>query len=101
MSRERDERMWNLAYCLARSGEHRNYQAIEWELRAFGYSRARQLLHRERVRERLDGMCAEAQKGFVGDEVSVPRNRFCNIGDEEDRCRRVQRDACPPRISSR
>ena len=89
MTRERDERMWNLAYRLARSGEHRNYQAIEWELRAFGYSRARQLLHRERVRERLDGMCAEARKGFVGDEVSIPRNRFCNIGDEEERCRRV------------
>ena len=65
MSRERDERMWNLAYSLAKSGEHRNYQAIEWELRAFGYPRARQLLDQERVRETLDGICAEAQKGFV------------------------------------
>ena len=37
MSRECDERMWNLAYRLAQSGEHRNCQAIEWELRAFGY----------------------------------------------------------------
>jgi hypothetical protein len=57
--------MWNLAYRLARSGEHRNYQAIEWELHAFGYPQARQLLDRERVRERLDGMCAVAQKGLV------------------------------------
>ena len=65
MTRECDERMWNLAYRLARSGEHRNYQAVEWELRAFGYPQARQLLDHERVRERLDGMCAEAQKGFV------------------------------------
>jgi hypothetical protein len=62
MTRECDERMWNLTYRLARSGEHRNYQAIEWELRASGYPQARQLLDRERVRERLDGMCAVAQR---------------------------------------
>jgi len=61
MTRERDERMWNLAYRLAESGEHLNYQAIEWELRAFGYPRARQLLRHERVHEKLDGMCAEAR----------------------------------------
>jgi hypothetical protein len=54
MTRERDERMWNSAYRLAQSGEYRNYQAIEWELRAFGYPQASQLLCRERVRERLD-----------------------------------------------
>ena len=65
MSRERDERMWNLAYRLARSGEHQNYQAIEWELQAFGYPRARQLLYSERVREKLDSICAEAGNGFV------------------------------------
>jgi hypothetical protein len=62
MTRECDERMWNLAHRLARSGEHRNYQAIEWELQAFGYPQARQLLYHERVRQRLDGTCAEAQK---------------------------------------
>ena len=65
MTRERDERMWNLAYRLAQSGEHRNYRAIEWELQAFGYPRARQLLHHERVREKLDGICAEARNRFV------------------------------------
>ena len=63
MTRECDERMWNLAYRLARSGEHQNCQAIEWELRAFGYPQARELLDHERVRERLAGICAEAQKG--------------------------------------
>ena len=62
MTRECDERMWNLAYRLARSAEHRNYQAIEWELQAFGYPQARQLLYHERIRERLDGVCAEVQK---------------------------------------
>ena len=62
MTRECDERMWNLAYRLAQSGEHRNYQAIEWELQASGFPRAHQLLDHERVREKLDGVCAEAQK---------------------------------------
>jgi len=61
MARECDERMWNLAYRLAQSGEHQNYQAIEWELGASGFRRARQLLDHERVREKLDGMCAEAR----------------------------------------
>jgi hypothetical protein len=61
MTRECDERMWNLAYRLAQSGEHRNYQAIAWQLRAFGYPQACQLLRNKRVREKLDGMCAEAR----------------------------------------
>ena len=65
MTRERDERMWNLAYRLAWSGEHRNYRSIEWELQALGYPRARQLLYPERVRERVDGICAEARNSFV------------------------------------
>jgi hypothetical protein len=61
MSRECSERMWNLAYRLAHCGEHRNYQAIEWELQAHGYPQARQLLYDARVRERLDAICTEAQ----------------------------------------
>jgi hypothetical protein len=65
MTRECEERMWNLAYRLAQSGEHQNYQAIEWELQASGFPRAHQLLDHERVRENLDGMCAQARKGFV------------------------------------
>jgi hypothetical protein len=62
MSRECNERMWNLAYRLAHCGEHRNYQAIEWELQAYGYPQARQLLYHARVRARLDAICAEAQR---------------------------------------
>jgi hypothetical protein len=65
MTRERDERMWRLAYRLAQSGEHRNYQAIEWELQAFGYARASQLSYPEGVRESIDGICAEARNRFV------------------------------------
>jgi hypothetical protein len=49
---------------LAESGEHRNYQAIDWEWGIFGYPRARQLLLHERVRERLDGMCTKACSGL-------------------------------------
>ena len=43
MSRECNERMWNLAYRLAQCGEHRNYQAIEWELQAYGIRALRRL----------------------------------------------------------
>jgi hypothetical protein len=67
MTRERDERMWNLAYRLAQSGEHRNYQSVEWELQAFGYPRACRLLYHERGREKLDVICAEARKGRSAD----------------------------------
>jgi hypothetical protein len=70
MTRECDERMWNLAYRLAQSGEHQNYQAIEWELGASGFRRARQLLDHERVREKLDGMCAEARA--IREHLVVP-----------------------------
>src|SRR5689334_22017839 len=62
MTRECDERMWHLAYRLARSGENQNYNAIEWELQASGFPRSRLLLNCERVREKLGGICAEAQK---------------------------------------
>ena len=65
MTRECDERMWNLAYRLAQSGEHQDYQSIEWQLRACGFLRAHQLLHHERVRGKLDGVCVQARKRFV------------------------------------
>jgi hypothetical protein len=35
---------------------------LNGKLQAFGYPQARQLLYHERVRQRLDGTCAEAQK---------------------------------------
>jgi len=82
MTRECDERMWNLAYRLARSGEHQNYQAIEWELRASGFPRSRQLLSHERVRERLDSMCAEARKDRYSE-----RDFACASGKSVAPCR--------------
>ncbi len=62
MSRERDERMWALAYKLAQSGEYTGWWDVEVELRVQGFARARQLLDDEQIRERLDGMCVEARK---------------------------------------
>ncbi len=62
MSRVRDDVMWALAYNLAQSGEYSGWWAIEVELRARGFSRARQLLDDEQIRDRLDGMCAQARK---------------------------------------
>lgn len=60
-SRAKEERMWDLANRLAKSGECTGLLQIEWELRERGYSRARQLLDDERTRERLDRMCAKAR----------------------------------------
>ncbi len=62
-SRQKEDRMWKLAYEMARSRGYQGYQAIEWELRSLGYPRARQLLDNEQTREQLDRMCTEARKG--------------------------------------
>ena len=39
-----------------------DFGTVIWELQAFGYPQARQLLYHERVRERLDAICAEASE---------------------------------------
>jgi hypothetical protein len=61
-SRQKEERMWELAYKMARSGQHRSYQSIERELRDCGFGRARTLLDDGDIREKLDRMCDEARK---------------------------------------
>jgi hypothetical protein len=61
-SGQKEERMWNLADEMARSGNYIGWLEIEWELRSLGYGRARQLLDDERIRERLDRICAESRK---------------------------------------
>ena len=63
ISREKEQRMWAQAFEMARSGDYGGWWDIEVELRSLGYSRARQLLDDEQSRQRLDRMCAEAQKG--------------------------------------
>jgi hypothetical protein len=62
-SRQQEERMWELAYEMARSGKHRDYQSIEWELRVLGHVRAEPLMDRKGIREQLNRMCDEARKG--------------------------------------
>ena len=64
ISRKKEERMWRLADQMAQSGKYSNWLGIEHELRSRGYSRARQLLDRESVRERLDKMWAGAGEGW-------------------------------------
>ena len=62
ISRAKEERMWRLADEMARSGDYTGWWSIEVELRSRGFSRARYLLDDERIRERLDRLCADARK---------------------------------------
>ncbi len=64
-SRQKEERMWKLAYEMARSGDYGGWWAIGVELQSLGYSRARQLLDTERTREEIDRLCAKTQKRRV------------------------------------
>ncbi len=61
-SRAKEERMWDLADKMARSGEYSNWLSIEWELRSRGYIRAHQLLDDEWIRDRLDRLCDAARE---------------------------------------
>ena len=62
MSRVRADVMWALAYNLAQSGEYAGWWDIEAELKNQEFSRARQLLDNQQIRQRLDTMCSEARK---------------------------------------
>lgn len=57
----KEERMFQLADELARSGEYSGWLQIEQELRSRGYPRARSLLDIPAIRERLDCECAKAR----------------------------------------
>ena len=60
-SRDKEDRMWRLVEEFASSGKYSNWLEIELELRSRGFSRARYLLDREVLRERLNCKCSEAQ----------------------------------------
>ena len=62
VSRGRDVRMWREAGKLALSGDYEGWQAIERELRSKGFPRAKLLLNNDRVRDKLDDLCKNAQK---------------------------------------
>ena len=51
---------------LAQSGEYTGWWDVEVELKSRGFPRARQLLDDEQIRERLDGMCADAREDKAG-----------------------------------
>jgi hypothetical protein len=61
VSKERDRQMWRSAGMLARSGKYRSWWVIQIELRAQGYSRARELMDDKLAQRRLDQLCGEAQ----------------------------------------
>jgi hypothetical protein len=54
------------AYKLARSGNYRNYQAIEIKIRAEGYEDAQTFLDDQRIRDELDSICEHAQSKREG-----------------------------------
>ncbi len=69
--------MWQLAYALAKSGGYSGWLAIEHELRWQGFSRARQLLDSESIREKLDRMCADSrEQPEVDDPLDLDTARF-------------------------
>jgi len=54
--------MWREAGKLALSGDYEGWQAIERELRSKGFPRAKLLLNNDRVRDKLDDLCKNAQE---------------------------------------
>ena len=60
MSQQRGERMWALAYELARTGVYKTWAQIASELQSRGFSQARWLLDTALVRKELDQLCATA-----------------------------------------
>jgi hypothetical protein len=65
MAPDHSDRMWQLAYELARSGEYRSAQEIAAALQSRGYPQAPQVLDNKSVREELDRLCTEARTGNI------------------------------------
>jgi hypothetical protein len=60
MSQKHSERMWEMAYDLARSGAYRTWAQVALELQSRGFSQARWLLDTALVRKELNHLCAAA-----------------------------------------
>ena len=54
MAPDHSERMWQMAYQMARSGEYRSAREIAVALQSRGYPQAPQVLANKRIREELD-----------------------------------------------
>ena len=65
MAPDQSERMWHLAYTMARSGEYRSVREIAATLRSRGYPQAPQVLDNKRIRDELDRLCAAARTGNI------------------------------------
>ena len=61
MSQVRSERMWELAYDLARSGIYLTWTHIAAELQSRGFAQARSLLDTALVRKELNHLCTSAK----------------------------------------
>ncbi len=59
--REKEAQMWRLAARFANSGDYTGSWSIEVALLARGHSRAREFFRDERIRERFNRACKEAQ----------------------------------------
>ena len=65
MAPDHSDRMWQLAYDMARSGEYRNAREIAAALQSRGYPQAPQVLDNKRIREELGRLCTEAETGNI------------------------------------
>jgi hypothetical protein len=63
MAPDHSERMWQLAYQMARSGEYPSARDVAVALQSRGYPQAPKVLDSRRIREELDRLCAEAKTG--------------------------------------
>ena len=67
MSQRHTERMWEMAYKLARTGAYRTWTQIALELQSRGFSQARWLLDTALVRKELNHLCAAAESKRVSE----------------------------------
>ena len=62
---DRSERMWEMAYQMARSGCYSGVDDVAKALQS-RYPHAPQVLDNKRIREELDRLCMEARPGDAG-----------------------------------
>ena len=61
MAPDHSERMWEMAYDMARSGEYASARDIAAALQRRGYPHAPAVLDNKRVQQELDRLCTEAK----------------------------------------
>jgi hypothetical protein len=84
MSRLIDERFWEEAYKLARSGKHSSYLSIEWELKQ-RFRKAHSLLGDDDVRDRLNRICEQAQRAAPPAAATMPEGEQTSQNSSQNR----------------